>query len=226
MNQIATHIADIRTRIARTQAHYQLPIRPVTLVAVSKGQGIEAIEQAIEAGLRVFAENRIQEAQEKWPTLKARYPDISLHLIGALQTNKVKDALELFDIIEVIDRRKLVNILGKTMKQMGRKLPCYLQVNTGEELQKSGVIPSQVEEMLLYCKQQDVPIEGLMCIPPIDEPPALHFGLMAQLAKDHHLSTLSMGMSGDFETALTLGATHIRLGTAIFGARKNYHTTT
>lgn len=220
MNQIAMCIEEIKRKVSSTQAHYQLPIRPVTIIAVSKGQGVDAIQQAIDAGVRVFAENRVQEAQEKWPAFKARYPDISLHLIGALQTNKIKDALWLFDVIEVVDREKLVCSLGRQMRQAGRVLPCYLQVNTGEELQKTGVKPLDVDRMLQRCKQEGVPIEGLMCIPPLNEPPALHFGFLAEIGRRHHLSTLSMGMSGDFEMAVALGATHIRPGSAIFGERK------
>ena len=194
----------------------------VTLVAVSKKQPAERIEEALEAGQRVFGENRVQEAQEHWSHLRGAYPDLKLHLIGPLQTNKVGDAVELFDCIESVDREKLARKLGAEMEKQGRSLPCFIQVNTGGEEQKAGIAPDALPAFLTFCREEcGLEITGLMCIPPVDEPPALHFALLKKLAAAHDLPHLSMGMSADFEKAIPLGATHIRVGTGVFGARES-----
>jgi len=188
-------------------------------VAVSKVQPEDRIEDALTAGLRVFGENRVQEAQGRWATRRAIYPDLKLHLIGPLQSNKVEDAMALFDVIETVDRPKLVETLAK-LAGAGNKLPKLLvQVNTGEEEQKAGVAPRDLPALLNLCATHRLPIEGLMCIPPENEEPAMHFALLAKLAQRHDLGVLSMGMSGDFEAAIKFGATHVRVGSALFGTR-------
>ena len=192
----------------------------VALVAVGKKQPIERIEAALRAGHRIFGENRVQEAADKWPPLRERYPDLALHLIGPLQTNKVKDAVALFDVIETVDRPKLARVLAAEMARTGRRPNCLVQVNTGLEPQKSGIPPNEVDAFVASCREDfGLPVVGLMCIPPQDEEPALHFALLAKLAKRLDLPLLSMGMSADYETAVKLGATHIRVGTAVFGQR-------
>ena len=188
-------------------------------MAVSKVQPEDRIEDALTAGLRVFGENRVQEAQGRWATRRAIYPDLKLHLIGPLQSNKVEDAMALFDVIETVDRPKLVETLAK-LAGAGNKLPKLLvQVNTGEEEQKAGVAPRDLPALLNLCAARGLPIEGLMCIPPENEKPAMHFALLAKLARRHDLGVLSMGMSGDFEAAIKFGATHVRVGSALFGTR-------
>ena len=188
-------------------------------MAVSKVQPEDRIEDALTAGLRVFGENRVQEAQGRWATRRAIYPDLKLHLIGPLQSNKVEDAMALFDVIETVDRPKLVETLAK-LAGAGNKLPKLLvQVNTGEEEQKAGVAPRDLPALLNLCAAHGLPIEGLMCIPPENEEPAMHFALLAKLARRHDLGVLSMGMSGDFEAAIKFGATHVRVGSALFGTR-------
>lgn len=192
----------------------------VTLVAVSKTHDADRVRDALEAGQRVFGENRVQEAEGKWPGLRQAFPDIILHLIGPLQTNKIKHALNIFDVIETVDREKLARVLAREMAAEGKKLPIFIQVNTGEEPQKAGVAPSEVDAFVALCRDElHLDVKGLMCIPPVDEEPALHFALLAKLAQRNGLQGLSMGMSGDFETAIECGATHIRVGTAIFGTR-------
>ena len=192
----------------------------VALVAVSKTQTVERIEPIIEAGQRVFGENRVQEALSKYPDLKLRHPDLKLHLIGPLQTNKARDAVRLFDAIETLDRPKLARSLAKEMDKQGRRPPCYIEVNTGEESQKSGVLPGETDAFVRLARDDmGLPVEGLMCIPPVDEEPALHFALLRKIAERNCLPCLSMGMSADFETAIRFGATHVRVGTAIFGPR-------
>ena len=183
-------------------------------------QPVEKVEAALAEGQRVFGENRVQEAQGKWPALKARYPDVTLHLIGPLQTNKAADAIALFDVIETVDRPKLARVLAAEMKKQGRVLDCFVQVNTGEEDQKAGVLPSEADAFIEACRDEHgLKVVGLMCIPPADEEPALHFALLREIARRHGLEKLSMGMSGDYETAIEFGATHVRVGTAIFGDR-------
>ncbi|MCP5075648.1 MAG: YggS family pyridoxal phosphate-dependent enzyme [Rhodobacteraceae bacterium] len=192
----------------------------IELIAVSKTFGADAIEPVIEAGQRVFGENRVQESLGKWPGLKAKYPDIKLHLIGPLQTNKVRDAVGLFDCIQTLDRPKLARALAKEMELQGRRLDLFVQVNTGEEAQKAGVLPADTDEFVRFCREEcGLKPLGLMCIPPFDEEPSLHFALLARIAERNGLSALSMGMSSDFETAVEFGATHVRVGSAIFGAR-------
>jgi hypothetical protein len=168
----------------------------------------------------VFGENRVQEAQKKWPDLRKKFPDLQLHLIGPLQTNKVRDAIGLFDVIETIDRPKLARSIAQEMARTGLRPACFVQVNTGEEAQKAGIMPAEADEFIAFCRDElELPIKGLMCIPPVGDSPALHFALMHDMAKRNGLSLLSMGMSADFDVAIGLGATHVRIGTAIFGQR-------
>ena len=191
-----------------------------TLVAVSKRQPDDRIEAALAAGHRVFGENRVQEAQERWTSRRDLYPDLRLHLIGPLQTNKSADAVALFDVIEVVDRPKLARSLSLEMARQGRHLLCYVQVNTGEEDQKSGIWPEEADDFITFCRDDcGLDIVGLMCIPPVDEEPAMHFALLRSIAERNGLSGLSMGMSGDYEEAVRFGATSVRVGSAIFGAR-------
>ena len=197
------------------------------LVAVSKTQGTEAILPVIQAGQRLFGENRVQEAQGKWPDIKAANPDLRpelrLHLIGPLQTNKVKDAVELFDVIETVDRPKLARALAREMAKQDRQLDCFIQVNTGEEEQKAGVWPEDADAFVALVRDElGLKVRGLMCIPPVDEDCSLHFALLREIALRNNLSELSMGMSADYEVAIRFGATLVRVGTAIFGARKPY----
>jgi hypothetical protein len=194
----------------------------VALVAVSKTQPAAAVREALIAGHRLFGENRVQEAQAKYPALRESFPDLALHLIGPLQTNKVKDAVALFDVIETVDRPRLAAALAQEMERTGRRLPCLIEVNTGEEPQKSGVMPEAADAFVLECRDQlGLPIIGLMCVPPLDQEPAPHFALLREIARRNSLEVLSMGMSADFETAIRFGATHVRVGTAIFGARRS-----
>ncbi len=192
----------------------------VTLIAVSKTFSAEHIRPVIDAGQRVFGENRVQESQGKWPELKAEHPDILLHLIGPLQTNKVRDAVALFDCIQTIDRPKLARAIAQEMERQDRWPELFIQINTGEEAQKAGALPDEADEFIGYCREECglKPI-GLMCIPPFDEEPSLHFALLKKIAERNGLVGLSMGMSSDFETAVAFGATHVRVGSAIFGAR-------
>lgn len=218
--QVAENLAAVQARVAAAAAVAGRQASEVTLVAVSKVHGAERVAAAIEAGQRVFGENRVQEAMGKYPALKAQHPDLVLHLIGPLQTNKARDAVELFDVIETLDRPKLARVLAKEMEKVGRRPRCFIQVNTGEEPQKAGVAPEETDAFVALCRNElGLPIEGLMCIPPLEEEPALHFALLREIAKRNGLAGLSMGMSGDFETAIGFGATHVRVGTAIFGAR-------
>ena len=192
----------------------------VELVAVTKTMPAAVVEDAIEAGQRIFGENRVQEAQAKWPALKALHSDLELHLIGPLQTNKVKEAVALFDVIETLDRPKLARALAKEMERTGVRLRLFVQVNTGEEPQKAGIAPEETADFVALCRDTfGLAIDGLMCIPPFDEEPSMHFALLAKLAQEIGLDELSMGMSGDFEKAITFGATYVRVGTAIFGTR-------
>ena len=194
----------------------------VELIAVSKVQSVEKIEAALVDGHRLFGENRVQEAALKWPALKIKYPDAKLHLIGPLQTNKVKDAIMLFDVIETLDRLKLAEEIKKQSVKKGSDIICYVQVNTGEEQQKAGVFPAEAEGFVKHCQDTvGLNISGLMCIPPINEEPALHFSLLGEIARSRDLPFLSMGMSDDFETAIAFGATHVRIGSSIFGKRES-----
>ena len=194
----------------------------VHLVAVSKKQPDDRIVEALEAGHRLFGENRVQEAQGRWAERRDAYPDLRLHLIGPLQTNKAADAVTLFDVIETLDREKLARVLSKEMAKQGRQLPCFIQVNTGEEEQKSGILPADLKDFYHYATDEcGLIVQGLMCIPPVDEASGVHFALLKQYADQLGLSDLSMGMSGDFEKAIPLGATYVRVGTGVFGARDN-----
>lgn len=191
-------------------------------MAVSKGQNLEKITEALEAGVRFFGENRVQEATSHWQSLRGSYPDLRLHLIGPLQTNKVKDAVALFDVIQTVDRAELADALRKEMTKQGRNVACLVQVNTGAEPQKSGVLIEHLPSLLEQCRKVNLPITGLMCIPPLHQPAGLHFALLRELAKKYNLKDLSMGMSHDFETAIQSGATLIRIGTALFGERPSF----
>ncbi len=192
---------------------------PPVLVAVTKTQPEAAIADILATGQRVFGENRVQEAEARWAGRRGAYPDLELHLIGPLQTNKAEDAVRLFDVIETLDRPKLADALVKAMAKVGRALPVLIQVNTGEEPQKAGVAPSDVQELLQYARDKGLEVQGLMCIPPVDEPAGPHFALLADLAKSLGLNVLSMGMSSDYVTAARFGSTHVRVGSALFGAR-------
>ena len=196
------------------------PIDAVSMVAVTKTWSAEAIRPALEAGHRLFGENRVQEAQGKWPDLKAGYPDARLHLIGHLQTNKTADAVALFDTIETVDRPKLAAAIAREQDRQERSIDCFVQVNTGAEPQKGGVAPGDAPSLIQHCRGLGLTVTGLMCIPPVEQEPAPHFAFLAKLAREHGLSRLSMGMSADYAAAIEQGATHVRLGTAIFGPRK------
>ncbi len=220
MSRILENIGLVRNRITAAAREAGRDPASVNLVAVSKRQSEESIRAALEAGHRLFGENRVQEAQEHWGDLRAEYPDVRLHLIGPLQTNKVKEAVALFDCIETLDREKLARKLADEMAAQGRDLPCFIQVNTGEEAQKAGILPAYIEEFHDYCRYEcGLDVRGLMCIPPVDDLPALHFAFLKKLAARHELPDLSMGMSADFERAIALGATYVRVGTALFGER-------
>ncbi len=217
---LAANLAEVEARIAAAAKAAGRQASDVTLVAVGKGHGAERIGAALRAGHRVFGENRVQEAEAKWPPLKARFTGVELHLVGALQTNKARDAVTLFDVIETLDRVKLARVLAKEMARAGRRLPCFIQVNTGEEPQKSGVMPGDADAFIAACiADLGLPVVGLMCLPPADEEPSLHFALLADIARRHGLGRLSFGMTADYEIAVRFGATHVRVGTAIFGER-------
>ncbi|WP_086619215.1 YggS family pyridoxal phosphate-dependent enzyme [Erythrobacter tepidarius] len=219
MDNAAARLAEVHANIARVCKPARRAPEDITLIAVSKTHGPEAIQPLIDAGQRVFGENRVQEAQGKWPALKAAHPEIELHLIGQLQSNKAREAVALFDCIHSLDRPSLLAALTKAMDEAGRQVPCFVQVNIGNEPQKGGCPIAGLPAFLEQVRAADVPVAGLMCIPPADTEPAPFFALLAKLAADHGLSGLSMGMSGDYQTAVMLGATHVRVGTALFGAR-------
>jgi pyridoxal phosphate enzyme (YggS family) len=213
-------LAEVHRRIAAAARTAGRDPAAVTLVAVSKTHGADMVREMLEAGQRVFGENRVQEAEEKFPALKIEYPDLELHLIGPLQTNKARDAVALFDVIQSVDRERIAAALAKEMERLGRRPACYIQVNTGEEPQKAGVLPADLDAFVAACRDtHKLPVIGLMCIPPVDEEPALHFALLAKMAARNGLAGISMGMSADYETAVRLGATHVRVGSALFGAR-------
>jgi pyridoxal phosphate enzyme (YggS family) len=216
---VAANLSAVRGTIAANARQARRDPAAVTLVAVSKQQPDARIEAALAAGQRVFGENRVQEAAQRWAHRRAAFPDLRLHLIGPLQTNKVKEAVALFDVIETVDRPKLVEALAAEVKKSGRTPAFLVQVNTGEEPQKAGVIPDALPALLVCCAANGLAVDGLMCIPPVEEDPALHFALLADTAKRHGLKTLSMGMSEDYEVAVRFGATHVRVGSALFGAR-------
>jgi PLP dependent protein len=219
-NLIETPLTKVRDQIARACADARRDPASVTLVAISKTFGANAIEPVIAAGQRVFGENRVQEAKAKWPPLKERHGGIELHLVGALQSNKAKDAVALFDTIHSLDRPSLAEALAKEISKQGRRPTLFVEVNTGGEAQKSGVLPEETDAFVKACRERyGLQVAGLMCLPPADEPPAPHFALTAKIARRNNLPLLSMGMSADFPIAIAFGATHVRVGTAIFGER-------
>lgn len=214
-------LADIKGRIAKAAALAGRPAEAVTLIAVSKTQPADAIEALIVQGQRDFGENRVQEAEAKWPALRAAHPDVRLHLIGQLQSNKAEDAVALFDAIHSVDRPSLVGALAKAMAKSGRRPECFVQVNIGEEPQKGGCAIADLPALLDHCRRMELPIAGLMCLPPDGTEAAPYFALLAKLARRHDLGGLSMGMSADYESAVMIGATHVRVGTALFGERRS-----
>ena len=212
-------LSEITSRIAKACAAAGRAADSVTLIAVSKVQPNERVAAVLDQGHRVFGENRVQEAAGKWPDFRTTYDGIELHLIGPLQTNKARQAMELFQAIHSVDRPKVAQTIARLAQEMGHCPDIFLQINTGEEPQKAGVMPSEADAFVAEARALDLPVQGLMCIPPVDEEPSLHFALLAKIAERNGLTGLSMGMSGDFETAIALGATHIRVGSAIFGER-------
>lgn len=219
--EIAANLAQLRRRIAAAARDAARDPRAIALVAVSKTHPAAAIEAAFATGQRIFGENRVQEAAAKYTALKATHPDLLLHLIGPLQTNKVKEAVALFDVIETVDRLRLAEALAQEMSRQGIRRDCLIEINTGEEPQKAGVLPGEADIFIAACRARwNLPIRGLMCIPPEGQDPAPHFALLRDIARRHGLAELSMGMSADFETAIGHGATLVRLGTAIFGQRE------
>ena len=213
-------LAEIEARIAAAAGKAGRDPSDIDLIAVSKVQPIERVEAVLEEGHRLFGENRVQEAQGKWPALRERYGEISLHLIGPLQTNKVKAAMDLFDVIQTLDRNRLAVKIATEAQERGTCPDLYVQVNTGEESQKAGIAPAEADAFIARCREEyDLPVVGVMAIPPADAPPVPHFDLLAQIADRNGLSRLSMGMSADFEEAIANGATAVRVGSAIFGAR-------
>lgn len=217
---VAANLATVKAEIAAAAAAAGRPADSVTLVAVAKTQSAERIRPALEAGQRLFGENRVQEAEGKWPGLKAEYPDARLHLIGPLQSNKARHAVRLFDVIETVDRPKLAGALAQAMDKEGHRPDVFIQVNTGEEEQKHGILPGEADAVIRACIEDFLlPVKGLMCIPPIDEEPSLHFALLREIARRNGLDELSMGMTADYPIAVRFGATIVRVGTAIFGAR-------
>jgi pyridoxal phosphate enzyme (YggS family) len=227
MNADPHALAEVRARLTLVRQEIDMAAAAahrdpsgVKLIAVTKTVPASVIEEAIDAGQRCFGENRVQEARAKWPKLKERHPDIELHLIGPLQSNKVREAVELFDVIETVDRPKLARALAEEMTRVKKRPRLFVQVNTGEEPQKSGIAPAETESFVALCRDTfGLAIDGLMCIPPVDEEPAMHFALLAKLADELGIKELSMGMSGDFVRAVQFGATYVRIGTAIFGER-------
>ena len=221
MNEVdvAGNLEAVEAEIAAATRQARRPTGSVTLVAVTKTHDAQRIRPAIEAGHRVFGENRVQEAASKWPALRQECDGLQLHLVGALQTNKAVDAVALFDVIESVDRPRLITALVKAMARTGRRPRCFIQINTGEEEQKAGCLPSDADGLISNARAAGLDVDGLMCIPPFDEEPSSHFSLLASIARRNGLEGLSMGMSADYATAIAHGATHVRVGTAIFGSR-------
>ena len=215
----ADRLTAIRARMHAAAKLARRPGEDIHLIAVSKTRTAQDIEPLILEGQRLFGENRVQEAASKWPALKERHPDVELHLIGQLQSNKAEEAVALFDVIHSVDRLSLVTALGKAMEKLGRAVPCFIQVNIGAEAQKGGCSVAELPDLLKAAQDAGIPVAGLMCIPPAELEAAPFFALLAELSARHGLAQLSMGMSDDFETAIMLGATHIRVGTALFGER-------
>jgi len=219
-SEIAANLAAVKQEIASAAEAAGRNAADIALVAVSKMQATAKVEAAIAAGQREFGENRVQEAQSKFPELKTKHPGLRLHLIGPLQTNKARDAVELFDVIETVDRAKLAKALAKEMERLGRRPECLIQVNTGKEPQKAGIAPEEADAFVAFARDDlGLPVTGMMCIPPIDEEPSLHFALLAEIAARNDLPVLSIGMSADYDVAVRFGATSVRVGTAIFGER-------
>ena len=219
-NTDQSRLASVTSRIADAARAVGRDAASVHLVAVTKTFGSEDIAPVLDAGHRLFGENRVQEAKAKWPALRERYRGIALHLIGPLQSNKARDAVALFDAIHTIDRPKIAHAIAQEMAKQGKRLELFVEVNTGEEAQKAGVMPLELEALLRLCREElRLEIAGLMCIPPLDEEPAVHFAFLAKLAREHDVQHLSMGMSADFETAVAFGATYVRVGSQIFGTR-------
>ncbi|WP_105422147.1 YggS family pyridoxal phosphate-dependent enzyme [Neorhizobium sp. T25_27] len=217
---VEERLRDVKARIGKVERLSKRPAGSVTLVAVSKTFDVQDIRPVISAGQRIFGENRVQESQGKWPELKAETPEIELHLIGPLQSNKAADAVALFDVIETVDREKIARALADEIRKQGKAPKLYVQVNTGLEPQKAGIEPKQTVAFVELCRKElGLSIEGLMCIPPAEENPGPHFAMLAKLASECGVEKLSMGMSGDFETAVEFGATSVRVGSAIFGSR-------
>lgn len=214
-----TPLVAIRANIAQSERIAGRPAGSTCLIAISKTKPVEAIEALIDAGQLVFGENRVQEAQTKFPALRARYPDLQLHMVGQLQSNKADDAVALFDYMHSLDRLSLAKALAIAMDKAGRRVPCFVQVNIGEEEQKGGCAIADLPQFLADIRALDLPVIGLMAVPPADVEPAPYFALLAKLARNHRLDQISMGMSGDYETAVRIGATHVRIGSALFGAR-------
>ena len=212
-------LRDIQERIQNAEANSDRDSGSVSLIAVSKMQTPDRVESVLNEGFRAFGENRVQEAAGKWPLYKECYEGLELHLLGPLQSNKARQAMELFDVIHSVDRPKIAKTIARLAEEIGSCPDLFLQVNTGEEPQKAGVMPGEIDTFVAECKDLGLPVIGLMCIPPADEEPSLHFALLAKMAKRNGLKGLSMGMSGDFEKAIVQGATHVRVGSAIFGSR-------
>jgi pyridoxal phosphate enzyme (YggS family) len=210
----------VRGRITRAAEQAGRDPAEIELVAVTKTFGAADIRPALDAGQRMFGENRVQEARSKWPPLRERYADIELHLIGPLQSNKARDAVQLFDVIQTVDRPKIADALAEAIARSGRKVRLFIQVNTGEEAQKAGVSFVELGALIRHCRDLELAVDGLMCIPPLEDDPAPHFARLARAASEFGLKKLSMGMSADFETAIAEGATHVRVGSAIFGVRR------
>lgn len=219
MQDIAANLQAVKDTIGLHAAGVQRAASDIDLIAVSKTFAADHIEPALQAGHRVFGENRVQEAASKWPALKQAYAGVSLHLIGPLQTNKVRDAVALFDVIQTVDRPKLAMALAREMDKQGRRVSVYIQVNTGSEPQKAGILPEDADAFIEDCRNLGLDILGLMCIPPAADEPGVHFGFLRSIAQRNNLNGLSMGMSGDYEIAVAMGATSIRVGSAIFGVR-------
>ncbi|CUH51058.1 YggS family pyridoxal phosphate-dependent enzyme [Shimia marina] len=212
-------LSEIQSHIAKAEVAAGRPAGATQLIAVSKRQPDDRVLEVLEQGQQLFGENQVQEAAGKWPAFRARYPEAKVHLLGPLQTNKARQAMGLFDAIHSLDRPKLANTLARLAQEEGHCPDLFVQVNTGEEEQKSGILPADADAFVAECRALDLPIVGLMCIPPVDEEPSLHFALLAKIAARNGLEGISMGMSGDYERAVALGATHVRVGSAIFGAR-------
>jgi hypothetical protein len=220
IDRVSANLAAVKAKIAQAASDADRNPEDVTLIAVSKVQPRDRVEAALLAGHRVFGENRVQEAEERWPPFKERFPDVQLHLIGPLQTNKARAAVQLFDTIHTVDRPRLAATLARLFDETGRRLPCYIEINTGSEPQKAGVLPEDADAFIKSCREEyQLPVVGLMCIPPAADVPAPHFAFLADIAKRNGLTRLSMGMSADYEAAVQLGATDVRVGSSIFGER-------